>query len=665
MFFNNSYIKNNNNGIKIIDAKYLLENPNINFEENIDIITNVEDCYIRKVKIGLFSICEIIDNNLLNFIKVCKNRIFLYTGYKQWLLLRNRKIYTFDIEDKRKNVFVCKILSFDELMDMTCLRTCITNEGIKYYNSIEENIKKVKIIYARCVKSMYFLDKIHRKYLNKHKFKKNDIIAVKSVAGSGKTTTLLELAKIHKDKKILYLAFNRNLIAEIKKKKYDQKINNLVPTTFDSLMRNIFISNKKNEPNIVDIKTQNISKIIPWFDAKPYNIKQYYVKWFSKFCQQSEYNDINEFAINVIGSKKPLLFKMWNNTKNNTFHTFDSIRKHVQLNHWSKKYINENYDMIFIDEAQDFDNIMLKILLDDVTIPRLFVGDPKQAIYEWRGCINAFEKLPEKSLVYEFYSTFRIGNPACEKIRLMFENCWMISRSDNNTLLEYDKEVIEDYVYLFRSWKSLLLTAQKINKVWIYGYDNQVEYIRKLHAKLQISDLSKEDKEGFSDDLPAFLINMSCEDLEELLNNIDKNLVSKEESVCQLYTIHSYKGLENNIIKICNDIDINNEENIYYVALTRGLNNIILDGNEEDYKKQIEENKSESDSEENIENEIKTDCGHIIKIKKVMKKGGKMEGKAYIRITGPSINNKAGYKYLYSEPNMNKIIESYSKLLNL
>jgi len=42
-----------------------------------------------------------------------------------------------------------------------------------------------------------------------------------------------------------------------------------------------------------------------------------------------------------------------------------------------------------------------------------------------------------------------------------------------------------------------------------------------------------------------------------------------------------------------------------------------------------------------------------------------MEGKAYIRITGPSITNKAGYKYLYSEPNIDKIKESYSKILNL
>jgi uncharacterized protein YpbB len=44
-----------------------------------------------------------------------------------------------------------------------------------------------------------------------------------------------------------------------------------------------------------------------------------------------------------------------------------------------------------------------------------------------------------------------------------------------------------------------------------------------------------------------------------------------------MYTIHSYKGLEDDIIKIYNDIDIEKEQNLYYVALTRGKKNIILD----------------------------------------------------------------------------------------
>jgi DNA transposition AAA+ family ATPase len=50
---------------------------------------------------------------------------------------------------------------------------------------------------------MYLLDDIHRNYINEYMFKENDILAIKSVAGSGKTTTLLNIAKKHSNKQIL------------------------------------------------------------------------------------------------------------------------------------------------------------------------------------------------------------------------------------------------------------------------------------------------------------------------------------------------------------------------------------------------------------------------------------------------------------------------------
>ena len=78
----------------------------------------------------------------------------------------------------------------------------------------------------------------------------------------------------------------------------------------------------------------------------------------------------------------------------NEFQTFGSIRKQVLVKHYCKEILNNMYDAVFIDEAQDFDKLMLKILLNDTYITKIFVGDTKQAIYEWRGCINAFELLP-------------------------------------------------------------------------------------------------------------------------------------------------------------------------------------------------------------------------------------------------------------------------------
>jgi superfamily I DNA/RNA helicase len=233
--------------------------------------------------------------------------------------------------------------------------------------------------------------------------------------------------------------------------------------------------------------------------------------------------------------------------------------------------------MIFIDESQDFDNAMLKILLEDTQIPKVFVGDPRQAIYEWKGCINAFDKLPSHTLMLEFYSTFRVGDPACEDIRGKFNNCWMISKSSNVTQILYNVIPEEKYVYLFRSWKNLLQNARLLKDIFINNFDSQIEYIKKLHAKMQISNLDEEELNDFSDDLPKFLLKLSLEELEKLINDIERNIVRKEDAVIELYTVHSYKGLESEIVRIYNDIDVKKEENIYYVALTRGMKQIILD----------------------------------------------------------------------------------------
>jgi hypothetical protein len=535
------------------------------------IIIDISNIYYRKVSIGKFGICEIIN---CEKIKNYNGKIFLKTRYKQWFLLENKKKFRIISENVLREMWLCKIISGDDLPEK--------------FNENGDDINEVNVIYGRCVDSMKFLDKVYRKYIYKHKFSENDIVAIKSVAGSGKTTTLLELAKTHAKKRILYIAFNKSLITEIRGKIVEKKIKNLFPVTFDALMRDVYIFKKGEAPDIFDLKPQTLPNIVSWFVNKPYKIKNYYVSNFVKFCNQVEYSDIKEYARKKLGSEKNLLTNMWSMALNDELTTFDTIRKMVEINHWCKGYIDINYDMIFIDESQDFDNIMLKILLEDTVIPKVFVGDTKQAIYEWKGCINAFNKLPDHTLMLEFYSTFRVGNPACDLIRAKFSDCNMISNNDGETrLLTFGEEseikkigeILENnkYVYLFRSWKNLLQTAQSIKNIWIYNFDSQIEFIKRLHGKMQISRLSEEELNDFSDDLPKFLLKLSLRELEKLISDIESNIVARKLCVVEMYTIHSYKGLEHDIVRIYNDIDIKNEENLYYVALTRGRKYIIMD----------------------------------------------------------------------------------------
>ena len=574
------YDKEHNMGIEFQNSKISTEDIiSRDKTTELDWIFNVEKQYIRKVNIGNKIICEIPHDNWENAVKVVNDNVFLYTGYSDWIWLSDRESYRIEIDNKLRNVWIGEICSFQDILDNTCLRYIITDEGREHFNNITQNINIINIIYARCKRSMYLLDDLHRNYVNHHNFSKNDIVAIKSVAGSGKTTTLLNLSKTHSNKRVLYIAFNKSLISEIKDKIKIQQIKNMYPYTFDALLYNLYLSIKGQEPDITNLRPQFIGKIIPFLNGKPYKVRQYYCKQFIKFCNDADNNDIHSFCLKYLGSKKPLLEQMWDKVKQGNLITFETIRKQAFINKWFKNYIDKNYDLIMIDETQDFDMIMLKMLLNDTTIPKIFVGDPKQSIYNFRGCINAFNYLPKEALIIEFYSTFRIGNPACEIIRSKFNDCWMISKSKNETNFVKSFEEHDKYVYLFRSWRVLLQTAEKAHNIWIYSYDKKINEIRNLHQKLsnRVLNTNDDDDDNYEDDLPKFLTSISIQQLEELIDNITKNIVKFEDSKIKLYTTHSYKGMEDDNIRLANDINISTDENIYYVSITRGMQKILID----------------------------------------------------------------------------------------
>jgi hypothetical protein len=538
---------------------------------HLDWIFNVENQYIRKVQIGNRIICEIPHANWELAVKTVKNNVYLYTGYKEWILLEDREPYRIEIDTVQRNVWIGKPCSFQKIYDDTCLQNMLTQEGLTHFNSITRELQTTRIVYARCKRAMILLDDIHRRYVYKHQFQPNEILAIKSVAGSGKTTTLLELSKIHTTKKILYLAFNKALITDIGAKIKKQAIHNLHPQTFHSLARGAFISVHKREPTFTELKPQTIHNTIPWLKDKPFAVRKSAVDLYVNFCRSTILR-VEDY------SEKPLLRALWNSTLDGNLLTFESLLKLCLIRRWLKEYIDATYDMIMIDETQDFDMIMLQMVLKDTTLPKIFVGDPKQSIYQWRGSINGFNHLPSTALIVEFYSTFRIGDPACEIIRTKFKDCWMISKSKNTTAITNTALTLADepYTYLFRSWKKLLLTARSMQNIWISNFELKVESIRRQHPICRRKGAIEEE---FEDDLPKFLRSITEEELEDLLSAIEENITTEEDATVKFYTIHAYKGLEDNSIRIANDIEDKggDDANLYYVALTRGMKRIVED----------------------------------------------------------------------------------------
>jgi hypothetical protein len=545
----------------------------------LDWIFNAEGQYVRKVKVGNFVICEIPSDNWERAVKAVKHDVFLYTGTSLWIRLKNRESYYVEVEGRKRHVWIGEDYTFDRIDNELLITNVFTEEGTNALRSLPLfSEKEVFALKAKCTESMRFLDDLHREYVKSHhKFTNNSILAIPSVAGSGKTTVLLDIARNNPSSRILYLAFNASIVDEVKKKSKKQGLNNIDPRTFDSLAYKIYELKYGHYPNVKRITPQTIGDEYPWLKTQPYELRKKLTDMFNDFCRNVNFMDPVEYADRVVGKRYAILNTLWEMVKMNQLNTYESLRKICLIKKWFEQ-LNKSYDLILVDETQDFDPIMLKLLLEQVTVPRVFVGDPRQSIYEWRGSINGFDKLPSSAMVVEFYSTYRIGNPACEEIRQRFTDCWMFSKADHETFLTDDNSALEGkkVTHLFRTWRTLLEEAKMLEKIYIPQFEELVRKIYKIHENVSRGIYQKDvDPE----DLPMFLKKISRKDLDLLVELIRKNLVTPKECIHKLQTIHSYKGLEDDYVRLIIDSPIDEEEDeaLYYVALTRGRKCIVED----------------------------------------------------------------------------------------
>ena len=53
---------------------------------------------------------------------------------------------------------------------------------------------------------------------------------------------------------------------------------------------------------------------------------------------------------------------------------------------------------------------------------------------------------------------------------------------------------------------------------------------------------------------------------------------------------------------------------------------------------------------------FETSCGHFVKVRTVQSRGGSEEGRWQVRVSGPSITLKCGFKCLYIDANSDAVI---------
>lgn len=225
-------------------------------------------------------------------------------------------------------------------------------------------------------------------------------ILVNAVAGSGKSTTIVKALNIvPEDKKILFLAFNKSIVEELKKKVGEKKnvqIQTLHSLGFSVLRRyykNISIDNYKYRnyikegfdkgifsPEKVEVQEGVFLDLEPEF-LKTYidNIISLVDLFRANLCSSDEaaFEIAYKFDIEIINNEFEICKKVlhWGRNNLNTIDFTDMIFLPVKLG--LKTY---QYDWVFIDECQDLNAAQRELFLKCVK-PNghwVGVGDPRQ-----------------------------------------------------------------------------------------------------------------------------------------------------------------------------------------------------------------------------------------------------------------------------------------------
>ena len=226
------------------------------------------------------------------------------------------------------------------------------------------------------------------------KLGEGEILKIDACAGSGKTSTLVEVVKANPDKKYLYLAFNRS----IADKAGTLFPGNCVSMTIHSLAyRHMFHQRK---PMLGNIKVSDLRGKFP--ELNNYLLYELLMQYR---------NFLNSDGENYPSRKIRKIFSLVENGELPCMH--DHYLKVFSMMTGEDQGLSDAFDCILIDESQDASPVMLSIMAK-ATCSKIFVGDSHQSIYGFRGAINALANQPA-SVVKHLSISFRSTQEVLDK----------------------------------------------------------------------------------------------------------------------------------------------------------------------------------------------------------------------------------------------------------
>lgn len=424
-------------------------------------------------------------------------------------------------------------------------------------------------------------------------------IKINAVAGSGKTTTVIEYAKARpRNSTILYLAFNKSVKLEAAKKFQEQGLTNVKVETAHSLAYKSIVFKHNYKVRHQGYKPYELVELLQikgnGEKHAEYIIANHITKFMAYFCNSAKLKiqDLNYLDIVTDRKARAIVTARYEYIEAQTRLLLNKMDKgEIEITHdfYLKKFQLSNptinVDYILFDEGQDASPAMLDVFLKQKAT-KVIVGDTHQQIYGWRHAVNSLEKTDFKT--FQLSTSFRfsqdIANLGMEVLK------WKSHLGEYSPMSITGKgetKVHKTKAILARTNLGLLLRAiefitenNKIKHIYFEGNINSYTYADDGASLYDVLNLYNGKKRLIKDRLIKEMYNL--EELEEYIEKTEdlqlglmieivkeygneipsilkkikeKHIENEDKEKAEMIfsTVHRCKGMEYDAIEIVND----------------------------------------------------------------------------------------------------------------
>jgi hypothetical protein len=252
-------------------------------------------------------------------------------------------------------------------------------------------------------------------------------LKIKAFAGAGKTSTLQLVAEHFDQRRGMYLAFNREIAASAARRFPPhvgaRTMHSLAWACVSPPLRSR-VSRQGEPPHelaarygLGPLEVRTVTGKAA--EIAPFDIGRMIADGRDRFCRSADilpatqHIVVDEKIDEVVAAQLrtyllPYVGQLWE--EGTAARAASAISPDVLLKLWALSEPRIEADYLLFDEAQDSDGVMLSVLGWQRHAQIIYVGDPYQQIYEWRGAVNAMAQIdaPERALTesFRFGATF-------------------------------------------------------------------------------------------------------------------------------------------------------------------------------------------------------------------------------------------------------------------